>query len=92
MIKAFVIVAVSFAAIPAFAQSGQTPPSPNSSASTPEPANSAPPNSLTTNPGSRRAPLTTGALGSTTAVRARNGTRHGPSSAFQRTVPAPASR
>ena len=88
MNKLAFVVALAFAAAPAYAQSGQTPPSPNAASGTAQPANSVPQGALTSNPSSPRDPLTTGSLNGA-AQPGNNGTAASPSAAFQATVPKP---
>ena len=91
MLKLILAASLTLAAAPAFAQSGATPPAPNAAEATPNTATSVPPQALNVNPSGPRNPQRSGALGGA-AARGTNGVKNGPGGAFQKTVPAPASR
>ena len=94
MLKYIPIVALVLAAGPAFAQSTQSPPSPNASSAMPQSSNSLPTNASNMNNNSAANPAIAGtALGSqTTTLAPMSPAPGGPGNAQSTTVPVPASR
>lgn len=98
MIKLIPALAILLMAAPAFAQGGstQSPPAPNSSSSSPQPANSLPGGTSNLNTGSTSNPNPSGVVGSTSTATGQPtapvtaAPSSGAGDAFSRTVPTPA--